>query len=67
MSDASPQPQIGPTRNPMVWIYGLEGNGRRCASCAAFDRRDRRCWEKSATLPHDGSLPACGRYREARP
>lgn len=60
-------PQIGPTRNTMVWIYGLQGEGKRCGSCAQFDRRNQSCLEKSSKMRHAGDLPACGRYREARP
>jgi len=59
-------PLLGPTDNTMVWIYGLEGNGRRCASCASFCRRTKNCSKKTTKSPHSGSLPACGQYREAR-
>lgn len=56
-------PQIGPTRNPMVWIYGQAADGLTCPGCRHHDGRRRKCALRASTIEaHASGLPACGRF-----
>lgn len=61
---AEPGPIMGPSRNPMVWIYGEAAQGLTCAGCRFLHRnRNTYCALRPRFVrDHSPALPACGRF-----
>lgn len=57
--------EMGPTRNPMIWLYGADAFERRCSGCDSlcFDRGRCFCTRRPRFTRHHGSMPACALFR----